>query len=283
MTLPSAQGPPLPGRPVMHQHWRDITFVHWRVDPARLERFMPRGVRPDVHDGAGWVGLIPFRMVGAGVGRGPAVPWLGTFLETNVRIYSHDDAGRHGVVFLSLDAERLPVVVGARLLFGTPYQWARMAASPPSMPADPTGSVVTYAARRHRAPWHRAPWHRWSWHRASWHRVPWHLGGDPTGPAYPSSVQPGSRMRVRVGHPVAEPEPLDLFLTARFGLHTTVAGRVIWVPNTHGPWPLHRAELLELDDGLVTAAGLDGVVDRPPDSVLFSRGVETNFGLPVRL
>jgi hypothetical protein len=31
--------------------------------------------------------------------------WLGTFLETNVRIYSVDDSGRRGVVFLSLEDE----------------------------------------------------------------------------------------------------------------------------------------------------------------------------------
>ena len=30
-------------------------------------------------------------MVGAGVARGPGVPWAGTFLETNVRLYSVDD------------------------------------------------------------------------------------------------------------------------------------------------------------------------------------------------
>jgi uncharacterized protein YqjF (DUF2071 family) len=268
LTWPSAQGPPLRGRPIMHQHWRDITFVHWRVDPARLERFMPRGVRPDVHDGAGWVGLIPFRMVGAGVGRGRAVPWLGTFLETNVRLYSRDEAGRRGVVFLSLDAERLAVVLGARLLFGTPYQWARMTVSPASVPADPRGTVVAYAALRHRASWRRASWRR---------RV------VPADPAYPSEAPPQSRMRVRVGEGVAEPSALDLFLTARFGLHTTVAGRPLWVPNTHGPWPLRRAELLQLDDDLVAAAGLGGVVDRPPDSVLFSSGVETSFGFPARL
>lgn len=268
MTWPAPQGPPLKGRPIMHQHWRDITFVHWRVDPARLERFMPRGVRPDVHDGSGWVGLIPFRMVGAGIGRGGAVPWLGTFLETNVRLYSRDDAGRRGVVFLSLDAERLAVVLVARLLFGTPYQWACMSASPTSVPADPTGTVMAYAARRHRALWHRAEWHR----RAV-----------PADPAHPSAEPPRSRMRVRVGEAVAEPSELDLFLTARFGLHTTVAGLSLWVPNTHGPWPLHRAELVDLDDAFVAAAGLDGVVGRAPDSVLFSRGVETSFGFPVRL
>ncbi|WP_460937167.1 YqjF family protein [Phycicoccus ginsengisoli] len=257
-----AQGPALRGRPLMTQRWQDITFVHWRVDPARLEPFMPRGVRPDIHDGSGWVGLIPFRMVDAAVGRGRPVPWLGTFLETNVRVYSRDDRGRRGVVFLSLDAQRLPVVVGARLLFGTPYEWADMDSSPPVLPADPRGAVMAYAHRRRRAPWGRGT-------RAG------HTGA-PSGPA-------ATRMRVRIGEPVTDPDERDLFLTARFGLHTTVLGRPLWVPNTHGPWPLHRAELLGFEDGCVAAAGLPGVVDRAPDSVLFSPGVETTFGWPVRL
>ncbi|MDF2092681.1 DUF2071 domain-containing protein [Knoellia sp. 3-2P3] len=247
----------------MHQHWRDITFVHWRVDPDRVQRYLPAGVRPDVHDGSSWVGLIPFRMVDAGVGPRRPVPWLGTFLETNVRLYSRDDAGRRGVVFLSLDAQRLPVVVGARLLFGTPYQWARMRFTPQPVPRDPTGSVVTYAARRHHVPGPR-----------------WASGDDRHSPRRPRLT---SRLSVRVGERVAEPAPLELFLTARFGLHTTVARRVLWVPNTHAPWPLHRAEVLELDDLLVAAAGLPGVTDRPPDSVLFSPGVETSFGRPVRI
>ena len=247
----------------MHQHWRDITFVHWRVDADRVQRYLPEGVRPDVHDGSSWVGLIPFRMVDGGVGPRRPVPWLGTFLETNVRLYSCDDAGRRGVVFLSLDAQRLPVVVGARLLFGTPYRWARMRSTPQPVPRDPTGSVVTYAARRLRVPWHRRT--------------------RPVGGNVPPDPHPTSRLRVRVGERVAEPNPLEQFLTARFGLHTTVAGRVLWVPNTHAPWPLHRAEVLELDDLLVAAAGLPGVTDRPPDSVLFSPGVETSFGRPVRI
>lgn len=53
-------------------------------DPAAVSHLMPPGVRPDTLDGRTYVGLIPFRMVDAGLGRGPAVPWLGTFLETNV-------------------------------------------------------------------------------------------------------------------------------------------------------------------------------------------------------
>jgi uncharacterized protein YqjF (DUF2071 family) len=122
--MPSA--PALRGPTLMSQQWRDLTFAHWAVEPERVAGFMPAGVRPDVLDGRTYVGLVPFRMVDAGPGRGPAVPYLGTFLETNVRLYSVDATGRRGIVFLSLDCERLLVCAGARLSFGVPYRWARM-------------------------------------------------------------------------------------------------------------------------------------------------------------
>lgn len=65
-------------------------------------------------------------MVNAGFRRGAGVPWAGTFLETNVRLYSVDEPGRRGIVFLSLDTNRSLIVAGARLGFGLPYRWARM-------------------------------------------------------------------------------------------------------------------------------------------------------------
>ena len=113
----------------MTQRWLDATFLHWAVDPARVAPMLPRGVRPDVVDGVTYVGLIPFRMVGAGVLNGPSVPWAGTFLETNVRLYTVDDTGKRGIVFRSLDASRAVVVAGAQAAFGLPYRWARMAFS----------------------------------------------------------------------------------------------------------------------------------------------------------
>ncbi len=118
--------PPVPGPVMMTQHWRDVTFVHWAVHPAEVAARMPPGVRPDSHEGTTYVGLVLFRMVDAGIGRGPGVPWAGTFLETNVRLYSVDDTGRRGIVFLSLDTDRLLIVAGARAAFGLPYRWARM-------------------------------------------------------------------------------------------------------------------------------------------------------------
>ncbi|WP_134767390.1 DUF2071 domain-containing protein [Nocardioides sp. 1609] len=235
------QGPPLPSRQIMNQWWRDVVFVHWRVDPDAVAGLLPRGVRPDVHDGSAWVGLVPFRMVDAGLGHRGPVPRLGTFLETNVRTYSVDAAGRRGVVFLSLDCDRAAVVAGAVATLRVPYRWARIA-------HHRQDDVVGYRTARR------------------------------------TGARPRSEVAVRVGAALAEPSPRDVFLTARFGLHTRVAGRTLWVPNTHGPWPLHAADVVELDDGrdgLLAGAGLD-VGGSAPDSVLFSPGVHTVFGLPRR-
>jgi uncharacterized protein len=135
------EAPPLPGRVITTQQWRELTFLHWEVDPDQVARLLPPRTRPDLVEGRAYVGLVPFRMVGLGLGRGPGVPWFGTFLETNVRLYSVDDQGRRGVVFLSLDCERAVAVPTIRAVIGAPYEWARMT-------LDRAGDLVTYEARR---------------------------------------------------------------------------------------------------------------------------------------
>jgi uncharacterized protein YqjF (DUF2071 family) len=137
----TADPPELAGPTLLGQGWRDLTFLHWRVDPARVEPLLPAGTAPDVFDGSTWVGLIPFQLVGAHFGTGPALPYVGTFPETNVRFYSTDGEGRHGVVFGSLDAARLPFVVGARMALGLNYAWSRMR-------VERSGAVIRYTSRR---------------------------------------------------------------------------------------------------------------------------------------
>jgi uncharacterized protein YqjF (DUF2071 family) len=134
------EAPPLPGRVISTQQWRELTFLHWEVDPDAVTRVLPPGTRPDLFEGRAYVGLVPFRMVGVSVGRRPRVPYLGTFLETNVRVYSVDELGRRGVVFLSLDAERAVVVPTIRAVIGAPYRWARMR-------LERDADVVTYDTR----------------------------------------------------------------------------------------------------------------------------------------
>lgn len=230
---------PLRGARIMQQDWNRISFVHWAVDPGLVAPLLPPLTRPDVLDGVTYVGLIPFDMRHAGFGRGPAVPFFGDFAETNVRLYSVDEQGRHGVVFRSLETTRLVVALGARLAFATPYTWARMR-------IEQDGDTLTYTTRR-----------RWPGPRGA-----------------------GGTMRVTAGAPVPHPTPAEEFVTARFGLHTRWMGRTLWIPNHHEPWPLRRAKLERLDDDLVAAAGLPGLVDREPDSVLHSDGIHTTFGMP---
>lgn len=225
------------GRTIFTQRWLQITFVHWAVDPELVAPHLPPGVVPDEFDGATYVGLIPFAMRRIGLLGAPAVPYFGSFLETNVRLYGVDEQGRRGVVFSSLEASRLATVAVTRWTTGLPYLWA-------GMHLDRDGDRLTYTTRR-----------RWPGPRGA-----------------------SSRLEVQVGTSV-EPTPLDLFLTARWGLFLPDrAGRTRYWPNEHPTWPLRTASIEHLDDQLVDAAGFSGIARRPPDSVRFSEGVHTRFG-----
>ncbi|WBB60654.1 DUF2071 domain-containing protein [Streptomyces sp. WMMC500] len=127
--------------PLLTQQWLDLTFVHWAAEPAAVAPLLPRGTVPDTYDGLTYVGLIAFRMDRVGWLRLPPVPYLGSFPETNVRLYSVDAHGRRGVVFRSLDAARLVPVVLGRLGFGLPYVWSRMSVSR-------AGDTVAYTSAR---------------------------------------------------------------------------------------------------------------------------------------
>ena len=118
--------PPLPRPILFDQRWTDLTFVHWPVSPADVAHLYPVGTRPDVFDdGLTYVALVPFRMSHTSMARVP-LPYFGSFLETNIRLYSVDDAGRHGVLFCSLETARLAAVPAIRIGMGVPYTWARM-------------------------------------------------------------------------------------------------------------------------------------------------------------
>ena len=54
---------PVPSRSfAISQEWRDLTFMHWKVDPKRLEQHLPDGLEIDFFDGEAYVGVIPFMM-----------------------------------------------------------------------------------------------------------------------------------------------------------------------------------------------------------------------------
>jgi uncharacterized protein YqjF (DUF2071 family) len=127
MTEPVTSTPPRAlARTLLAQDWLDVTMLHWVADPVVVQRLIPVGTRPDELAGSTYVGLIGFRMHRLGLGPRPALPYVGDFLETNVRLYTVDDAGRRGVFFCSLDASRLAAVLGGRYAAQVAYVWSKM-------------------------------------------------------------------------------------------------------------------------------------------------------------
>ncbi|WP_376770688.1 YqjF family protein [Streptomyces physcomitrii] len=138
----TADPPPGPATgPLLTQSWLDLAFLHWAYPPEDVAPLLPEGTVPDTLDGLTYVGLVAFRMHRVGWFRLPGIPYLGTFPETNVRLYSVDERGRRGVVFRSLDASRLIPVAVARSAFRLPYLWSKMS-------VRQEGDLLTYTSRR---------------------------------------------------------------------------------------------------------------------------------------
>jgi uncharacterized protein YqjF (DUF2071 family) len=117
---------PLPTEPwVARQTWRDLLFAHWRVSRDLLRDRVPSFLQIDTYDEEAWLGITPFRVTDSTARGVPAIPWISTYTELNVRTYVVYD-GIPGVYFFSLDADSTLAVTGATTLFHLPYFLAQM-------------------------------------------------------------------------------------------------------------------------------------------------------------
>ncbi|MEM8618539.1 MAG: DUF2071 domain-containing protein [Actinomycetota bacterium] len=137
----TADPPPLSRRRVLGQRWTELGYFHWPFEPTVVQATLPRGLRVDTFEGMAWVGVVPFVMRDVAVGRGPSIPYFGTFVEINLRTYVIDTRGRRSVWFYSLDVPRLAVVGVARSMFSLPYCWS-------ATRFTATGDTRAYAMRR---------------------------------------------------------------------------------------------------------------------------------------
>lgn len=125
-----------------HQRWSDLLFAHWKVAPAQVQATLPSGLHCDTHEGCAYVGIVPFFMERIRPAFLPPLPWVSWFLELNVRTYVHDEQGRPGVWFYSLDCNQPIAVELARRFFRLPYFHARMTARREC-------GVIDYRCQRH--------------------------------------------------------------------------------------------------------------------------------------
>ena len=207
----------------MIHRWDNLTFLHWRYDPAIVQRLIPAPLTVETFDGSAWVGLVPFEMQ-VRLPRTAPIPWLSNFPETNVRTYVRAPDGTTGVWFLSLDAARASAVVTARTTYRLPYFWSKMTVTT-------VGPVVSYQSRRRRP--------------------------GPVGAACDVAIEVGDPFDA------TELAGLDHWLTARWRLFSVGSHGQRYARADHPPWPLHRARVLHCHDDLVAAAGLPRPSDEP--------------------
>lgn len=229
-------------RAVMHQHWQDVTFLHWAIPPERLRPRLPAGLELDVHEGMAYLGLTLLTVSSARPAWLPPVPILSSFHEINLQTYVHSGGRDPGIWLFSRDASSALAVALARAFYGLPYYWARIAVD--VIPGASDGpAVIEYSLE------------------------PTQLG------------QALAACKARCA-PRAEPEQPDLgsrefFLSERYVSYNTFQGDLYRSRLYHEPWPLQDAELLELDETVVAAAG----IDRPDEArlVYYARGARVEI------
>jgi len=227
----------------MHQDWHHLLFLHWEVPPLELQSMVPPELTIDTFEGKAYVGLIPFTLSNVRPVLTPPIPFLSRFHEVNVRTYVHRRGDDPGVWFFSLDTSSALAVDGARAFYKLPYFHAQMNFQ------DSDGFELD--SRR----------------------------DDPTG-AKPANVH----VRYRpVEGPVAPAQPgtLDHFLVERYLLYSMDKNHQLHRARVHHqPYPLQRAEVSQLEETLVWAAGI-----RRPDAVPirhYAREVNVDIDPPER-
>ena len=230
-----------------YQRWRSLLFMHWPAPIDVMRKLVPDELELDLWQGTMWVGVVPFLMEGVR-------PWwcpqslAFAFPETNVRTYVVHK-GRPGVYFLSLEATSWLAVRAARIGWSLPYFHANISVEGLGDDGGKTAAderpIVRYETRRRGA---------------------------------------GTRhfVRYRVGRELGacEPGTLEHFLLERYLLFVQRRGQILCGQVYHTPYPAREAEVLEVEDQLVAAAGLPPVAGLPTVAH-FSPGVDVEI-FPLR-
>ena len=221
-------------RPAGFQRWRTLAFLHWEVPAPAVAALLPAGLHVDTFEGRAYVGVVPFTMRDVSPWWSPSVPGVSNFHELNVRTYVHVD-GRPGVWFFSLDAASSIAVIAARTGWHLPYHRA-------SMDLAEAEDEVRYRSRR----------------------------------LWPGPKPADFEVRYRIGEPLghAVPGTFEHFLAERYLLFAMQGGELMRGQVHHRPYPLHRAEVIEVSESVVAAAGLPATSG--PPHVLYSPGVDVD-------
>jgi len=208
---------------LMHQNWHHLLFLHWEIPPQELQALIPPRLTIDTFEGKAYIGLVPFTMTGVRPILTPPLPWISSFHEVNVRTYVHLEGRDPGVWFFSLDASSRIAVAAARAAYHLAYFFAEM----DFRVGEGALPVIDYHSLR-----------------------------DDDRGSMPANLH--VRYRALEGPTkAAVPGTIEHFLIERYILYAQDDDRRLYRARVHHqPYPTQRAEVLELDETLVWAAGV---------------------------
>jgi len=230
-----------------YQSWRQLGFLHWRIDPKALQQTLPAGLDIECFDGSAWLGLVPFSMENVRPWWFPPVPGISSFLETNLRTYVRHPSGLTGVWFYSLEASSRIGVWTARTFWNLPYHYSTMSLSE----THGNDAGIRFACRRH--------------------------GARDVG------CEVELRYQEATTDITAAPGSLDEFLLERYTLFAPTASGDLRVGRVHhSPYTYRPVEVLRCEQSLTKPVVPELQLPQAPDHAVFSPGVDVRVS-PLQL
>ena len=227
-------------------------MLNYRVDPALLEPYVPRGTTLDSWQGTAYVSLVGFLFRDTRV-LGVPVPLHRDFEEVNLRFYVRREVNgevRRGVTFIREIVPRAAIAVVARLAYNEPYVALPMRhAVGVQQNVDAAPSTIRYEWRQ----------------RAGWSAIAVEASGTATALASGSEAE---------------------FITEHYWGYTRQRdGGTVEYHVTHPRWRTWTVTAAAVHGDLAELYGaeLGEVVRRPPDSAFLAEGSAIAVHMPARL
>jgi uncharacterized protein YqjF (DUF2071 family) len=228
--------------------WLNLVMLNYRVDPAILEKFVPRGTELDRFQGATYVSVVGFQFLRTRIFGVVPIPFHVNFAEVNLRFYvrrreSHEV--RRGVVFVREFVPRRAIAYLARWSYGEKYCACPM---------------------RHTVSGTDSPSAEYEWKfRGKWCAV--------SAAACGAAFFPGEGS-------------LEQFITEHYwGYSTKRDGECAGYRVSHVPWRVRTAAEARFkgDGEALYGAGFGDYLKRPPDSAFIAEGSDVQVHTAVTL
>lgn len=234
--------------------WRNLVMLNYEIDPAILQKRLPKGTELDFWNDRTYVSLVGFRFLETRV-LGRRVPFHINFDEVNLRFYVRhkaDGEWRRGVVFVKEIVPRMAIALVARWAYNERYIALPMK-SVIDLPSSTNGQqgAVSYS---------------WKWAN-QWHELSAQISGEPI------PLQSGSEAE---------------FITEHYwGYAAQRDGSTLEYQVEHPAWRVWPAQQSRFVGDVATLYGPEFVelLSHPATSAFVAEGSEimVRHGLPTRI